>query len=355
MAATLVAALLMVACSAPRDPSEERTSIVHPVPVTVDVVRADPWPDTWEASGFVRRREPVTLTSRMAGVVKRVAVSKGQHVRAGDLLVAFDTSDLDSRPKEAKAAKLASPEAIRKAAEAVEMARLNLNTAKTEEAKKAARAAMDRELSAQAELRTQASGIDAARQAEDAVRDAAVMTAPTGGRITELFAVTGKLLAKDAPLLGFEPDGSYFETSMETLKLGGAEVGSTVTVSMGKNCEGAAQIVEITDSPLDGHKDVRTSMPPCKEPRADARGRIRFEGPAHPAVTVAPGAVITRNGRTSVFLVEDGLAKLRRITIGERRANRVEVIAGLAPGSKVVLQPEATLKDNAPVVFSEQK
>jgi multidrug resistance efflux pump len=188
----------------------------------------------------------------MAGVVKRVAVSKGQRVRAGDLLVAFDTSDLDSRPKEAKAVK----PAIR---EAVEMARLNLSTAKTEEAQKAARAAMDCALSAQTELRTQASGIDAARQAEDAVRDAAVMTAPAVGRITDLFAVTGKLLAKDAPLLRFEPDGSYFETSVETSKVGGAEAGSTVTVSMGKDCEGAAQILEITDSPLDGQKDIRTS------------------------------------------------------------------------------------------------
>ena len=115
--------------------------------------------------------------------------------------------------------------------------------------------------------------------------DAAVMTAPTDGRISELFAVTGKLLAKDAPLLRFEPDGSYFETSVETSKVGGAEAGSRVTVSMGQNCEGPALILEITDSPLDGQKDIRTSMPPCKEPRckepqADAHGRIRIEGPA---------------------------------------------------------------------------
>jgi len=84
-------------------------------------------------------------------------------------------------------------------------------------------------------------------------------------------------------------------------------------------------------------------------------GRIRFEGLTHPVVTVAVGAVITKDDRTLVFLVEDGLAKLRRITTGETRADRMEVIAGLAPGSKVVLEPEATLKDNAPVMVPEQK
>jgi RND family efflux transporter MFP subunit len=344
----------MTACSGQRDEPQERTPIILPVTVNVDVIRADPWPDMWEASGFVRHRQPVTFTSRMAGVVTRVAVSKGQHVKAGDLLVSFDTSDLDSRIKEAKAVKPVSPEAIRKAREAVEMARLNLSTAKTEEAQKAARAAMDRALSAQAELRAQASGLDAARQAEVAVRDAAVVTAPADGTISDLFAVTGKLLARDAPLVRFEPDGSYFETSVETSKLGGAAAGSAVTVSIGENCKGAAQILETVDSPLDGQKDVRTSLP-CKAPNADARGGIRFEGPAHPVVTVALGAVMTRNGRTSVFLVEDGLAKLRRITVGEARADRVEVIAGLAPGSRVVMEPGATLKDNAPVIFSEEK
>jgi len=138
--------------------------------VKVDVIRADPWPDTWEASGFVRRRQPVTFVSRMAGTVKRVAVSKGQHVKAGDLLVAFDIADLDSGPGEAKTAKPPSPEAIRKAGEAVEMARLTLGTAKTEEAQKAARAAMDRALNAQANLRTQAAGLQCG--ARDRRRDA---------------------------------------------------------------------------------------------------------------------------------------------------------------------------------------
>ena len=70
---------------------------------------------------------------------------------------------------------------------------------------------------------------------------------------------------------------------------------------------------------------------------------------------MALGEVATRNDRTSVFLVEDWLAKLRRITAGETRADLVEVIAGLAPGSRVVPEPAATLKDNAPVVFPEEK
>jgi multidrug efflux pump subunit AcrA (membrane-fusion protein) len=64
-------------------------------------------------------------------------------------------------------------------------------------------------------------------------------------------------------------------------------------------------------------------------------------------VTIAASALVKGTEKPSVYLVEGGLAHLRRITTGEMRDDRVEAIAGLAPGSKVVVEPPANLKDNA--------
>src|SRR5207244_4265655 len=114
------------------------------------------------------------------------------------------------------------------------------------------RAALDKALAHQAELRTKSSAVDAAQKAAEAVRGAAVIVAPAAGRVAELFAAKGKLLDKDAPLVRFEPAGMYFETFVDTLKLGGAAVDSVVTVSIGSDCSGDAKILEIADATAAG-------------------------------------------------------------------------------------------------------
>jgi hypothetical protein len=145
----------------------------------------------------------------------------------------------------------------------------------------------------------------------------------------------------------------YVEALVDALKLGAAAVNSPVTVAAGKSCSGEATILQILETGSDGQKEVRTSLPRCKEVRADGQGRVRFEGESHKVVTVVESAVVRAGGRPSVFLVEDGFARQHRITVGEGRDGRLEAIAGLAPGSKVVVNPPAGLKDGALVVVQK--
>jgi len=57
-----------------------------------------------------------------------------------------------------------------------------------------------------------------------------------------------------------------------------------------------------------------------------------------------------KKNNTSVFVVEDGVARLVQVSLGLQSDSEVEVVEGLKPGDKVVLNPPMDLSDGAPVV-----
>lgn len=63
-----------------------------------------------------------------------------------------------------------------------------------------------------------------------------------------------------------------------------------------------------------------------------------------------PAAAVTERGQLfSVFVVEDGRARNRRLTVGQRWGERLEVLSGLKKGERVVHTVPAGLADGAKV------
>jgi HlyD family secretion protein len=68
------------------------------------------------------------------------------------------------------------------------------------------------------------------------------------------------------------------------------------------------------------------------------------------SVIKVPSGALFRSGESwAVYIVQDGRAHVRVVTIGERNANEAEVRAGLAAGDVVILYPPDTLADAARV------
>ena len=342
-------ALLLAGCSSTDSDPRDHVPLVPRTVVEIDVVRAEPWPDTWQAAGFVRKREAITLSNRFAGIAGRVAVKVGDKVKAGAVLVEFDSEGIEERLKQAESAPEVTPKMLQQAAEAVEVARLKANAA-DESGRSTAKAALAKALERQSSLRAKKAGVEASREAAVAMRDSAIVRAPVAGRISAVLIAPGKLVAEDTALIGMEPSEVYFETTVDSLKVAQVSPGTRVRVSLDKQkCSGETTVVEVVDSAAAGMKNVRATLP-CKNPQVNYRGNLRFDGPLQTVVSVAAAAVIFSKETTSIFLLEDGVAKLRRITVGRRHADRLEAIAGLAPGAKVVLTPPEMLRDNGPVV-----
>jgi len=68
-----------------------------------------------------------------------------------------------------------------------------------------------------------------------------------------------------------------------------------------------------------------------------------------PLVAVNPEAIATRDGRTMVFLVKDGVATEAAVTPGMKIGDLTAIAGSVKSGDKVVLRPAAELRNGAAV------
>ncbi|HKV46223.1 MAG TPA: efflux RND transporter periplasmic adaptor subunit, partial [bacterium] len=79
-----------------------------------------------------------------------------------------------------------------------------------------------------------------------------------------------------------------------------------------------------------------------------ARGAI-IVGVRHNVLQIPEQAVMTASSGPVVFIVRDGRAVRRDVTLGDHHDGLIEVIAGIAAGDAVVVQGQDALIDNQPV------
>jgi len=84
-----------------------------------------------------------------------------------------------------------------------------------------------------------------------------------------------------------------------------------------------------------------------------ARARIAYD--VHEdAILVPREAVVAEDAQPAVFVVEDGVARLRAVTTGLESGTNVEVTSGLEGSEKVVVVGQGALRDGAPVSDVDQ-
>jgi HlyD family secretion protein len=71
-----------------------------------------------------------------------------------------------------------------------------------------------------------------------------------------------------------------------------------------------------------------------------------------PLLAVNPEAIATRDGRTVVFVVKDGVATEVAVTPGLKIGDFTAIAGSVKSGDKVVLRPAAELRNGAAVTFA---
>ena len=109
----------------------------------------------------------------------------------------------------------------------------------------------------------------------------------------------------------------------------------------------AKAIVEVRVSILNADQHVKPEMTASvtfQESRANA---IRSHPDPNPApIVLIPKRAVTELGGTSiVWVVTNGTATRRRVTLGRERLDQIEVRSGVVPGDALVLNPPAGLAD----------
>jgi hypothetical protein len=96
---------------------------------------------------------------------------------------------------------------------------------------------------------------------------------------------------------------------------------------------------------------VKVSLPSTVTARTGSFARVVFAG-ARRRTLLVPAAAVRRHGQvSSVYVVQDGVARLRLIQVGVSSPEGVEVLAGLDAGESIAVMPLQRLADGTRVTI----
>jgi RND family efflux transporter MFP subunit len=218
---------------------------------------------------------------------------------------------------------------------------------------KAADAAYAMAASRRVQLTSKIAQADQELSAAGIQRGYAQLIAPFPGVVTAKSVEPGNLATPGAPLLTIERDGAYrLEVPVEESRLALIRSGSKVTITLdalGRSFD--ATIGEVAPSVDAASRAylVKIDLPATPQLRSGIFGRARFLVGTRPVLSVPDSAVVERGQIQSVYVVENGAARLRLITIGHRTADRAEVLSGLSANEQVVSPIPVGLADGTKV------
>lgn len=191
-------------------------------------------------------------------------------------------------------------------------------------------------------------GASAASEAAATTESFAVITAPFDGVVTEKLVETGNMASPGAPLLRVEDTrGFRLEVRVDESRVGQIQPGATVPVALDSGVGGATTTVSGTVTEISRAVDadtraflVKVSLPDSSGLRSGLFGRAKFAGTTRKALTVPADAIVKRGQVTSVFVVDNGVARSRLVDL---RGN--EVLAGLSEKESVIVAPAPGVTD----------
>jgi membrane fusion protein (multidrug efflux system) len=328
-------ALLATACSQQEEAAQAPSEPAAPVE-TVQVRRED-LAVTVDAVGSLAAAEAVTVRPELADIVTAIHFREGQTVARGDLLFSLENDELRQQLAARRAALSAAKATAANAGRTLERQRIllkeNVVPPETfEEAGTAYKTAASRVDRLEAEIR----GIQARL-------DNTEIRSPLDGRAGAERVEVGDFVEVGQDLVTIVGTGTLeIDFTVPGRYANRVAVGQTVAVRTAADPEQAVEGTVFFVSPAI-REDTRDLL--LKARIDNAPGRLHPGAFAtvtltlavrEKALTLPEEALVPRRSGYSVFVVEDGRARRRDVTIGERRPGRVEIRQGLSAEDTVI-------------------
>jgi RND family efflux transporter MFP subunit len=330
------------------------------------------------ASGYVTARRRATVAAKITGRLTEVLVEEGLPVAAGQVLARLDDAEYRAALQLAESRHAAALRAVEEAATRLELARLTL--ARTQRL-------FDQEVAGAADLdaaRTEVQGLEArvalqrqevvVAEREVALRrtqlDDTVVRAPFDGIVISKDAQPGEMVSP------ISAGGGFTRTGICTIvDMGSLEIEVDVNESYISRVHAGQPVEAVLDAYPDWRIPARviTTIPAADRQKATVLVRIGFEAlderilpdmgvkvafreaasageePRRPPIVVPRSAVRRDGGVDVVFLVRQNRVERRAVTTGATTGHKVEILAGLSSGERVVVQGPSELADGQKV------
>ena len=334
-----------------------------------------------DASGYVVARRQATVSAKVTGKVREVLIEEGMRVAEGQVLATLDDTQqaaqlaLSQAQLASARSALAETEANLRQAQAdlkrqQEIVARKLGTAAQLDAARAAAEALAARLASQ---QRQVKVAEESLQLSQVALDDTTIRAPFAGVIIAKAAQPGEMISPISAGGGFTRTGIGTIVDMDSLE---------VEVDVNESFIGRVQGKMPIEATLNAYPDwkipgeviavipaadrtkatvrVRVALS-LKDPRIvpEMGVRVRFleARGAEPApkkselagVLVPKSAVVERDGKAYVYVVEEGRASRRDVTAGATLAEFRNLTAGVVAGQTVVVSPPPELSDGAEV------
>ncbi|HUF48878.1 MAG TPA: efflux RND transporter periplasmic adaptor subunit [Vicinamibacterales bacterium] len=333
------------------------------------------------AAGYVTARRRATVSSKITGKVIEVNVEEGMRVRAGQILARLDDSVLRASLGLVRSQVEATRGAVTEAEVRLREARLTLERRRTLLAERvvtqadvdAAQAEVD---SLDARIVALGQQVDVASQ-QVAVTEAnladTIIRAPFSGIAISKDAQPGEMVSPVSAGGGFTRTGICTIVDMTSL-----EIEVDVSESYINRVRDRQPVTAILDAYPDWPIPARviTTIPAADRQKATVLVRIGFvaldprilpdmgvkvtfhreadetDAPAARPTALVPKVALRDEGGTSVVFVlrPDGTVERRAVQTGGADGDRIEILAGLTAGERVVVSPPEALVNGTRVV-----
>lgn len=306
------------------------------IKVVAATVEQQDWVDRVEALGTAYANESVTLTAKVTETVSSVNFRDNQEVESGAILV-----ELTDR---------------------AEVANLREAQAAYEDAERQYRRLLDLQKQGtigKAQLEQQQSIRDQARARVQAIRarlSDRVITAPFAGQLGMRQVSPGTLVTPGTVITTLDDvatikvDFSVPETFLSAITVG-EQIRATSAAWRGQTFEGAIESIDSRVNPVTRAVIVRARLPNAERKlKPGMLLSVELQQSPRQTLVVDELAIVQLGRQAFVFRIDaDNSVQQVPVQIGARRPGQVEIVGGLTPGDRIVVEGTVKLRNGLTV------
>lgn len=356
------------------DPARESGSANAAPRAAIAVVKREAVTNTLSIAGEFTPYQEVELHAKVSGYIRKINVDIGDRVKTGQVLAVLEVPELNAQVEGADAGVRHSGEEIQRAKNEVARAKatrdaLHAQATRLEQVAKQrpeliAQQEIDdveaKDLAAEAQVEMAKSALAAAEQQLDvskaahtqvaAMQDYSRIVAPFDGVVTWRYSDTGALIQAGTSNANSAPVVKLAQVNLLRLRIPlpesmaeGVQIGTVGNVRV--QATGERFTATVTRFTRSFDRSTRTMQVEFDVPNTDyklspgmyADVVLEIQKRAD-AITVPVQAISYNNDKKTVLLVDaNNRVQVREIRTGIEDPNRVEVLAGLDPGDRVIV------------------
>lgn len=332
--------------------------------VRVDAVRAEPMSQTVPVIGALVAKQTGDVAVEIGGTVRDLKVDVGDRVKQGQVIALLEADTRRARADVLKA-ELAEQQALLQVAEAdLALAKQNMDRqGKLKKSNAFNRSVYEQRQQSYARALAQISRAKASiagKKAAIAVLaleiSKAKIVSPYDGVVIARKTEKGSYVRSgDAVVTLIADDRLEVEANVPAIRIAGLAKGVQVKAELEDGTQFTARVRATlpVENPRTRTRPVRfvPLWPKGIARLANAQSVTLYlpTGAARQVVTVHKDAIVNKRGHNVVFIVRNGKAEQRKVTLGASNGGRIEVMAGLKSGDIAVVRGNERLSPGAAV------